>query len=104
MSPAADANGRTSHSHAAVLAPGCQSSHLGPGRRPFPACGPDAASKRRGDVPMASELTPARETAQSAARTGPPMRRVALSVLIGTTIEWYDFQLYGIAAALVIAP
>jgi metabolite-proton symporter len=32
------------------------------------------------------------------------MRRVALSVLIGTTIEWYDFQLYGIAAALVIAP
>ncbi|MFI5612100.1 MFS transporter [Amycolatopsis sp. NPDC051903] len=53
---------------------------------------------------MASELTPARETAQSAARTGPPMRRVALSVLIGTTIEWYDFQLYGIAAALVIAP
>ncbi|QRP50193.1 MFS transporter [Amycolatopsis sp. FDAARGOS 1241] len=53
---------------------------------------------------MASELTPAQETAQSAARTGPPMRRVALSVLIGTTIEWYDFQLYGIAAALVIAP
>ncbi|GAA4808227.1 MFS transporter [Actinomycetospora chlora] len=32
------------------------------------------------------------------------MRRVALSVLIGTTIEWYDFQLYGAAAALVLAP
>jgi MFS transporter, MHS family, shikimate and dehydroshikimate transport protein len=36
--------------------------------------------------------------------TRPPMRRVALSVLIGTTIEWYDFQLYGAAAALVFAP
>jgi MFS transporter, MHS family, shikimate and dehydroshikimate transport protein len=55
---------------------------------------------------MASELTPERlrEPATSGDRPRPPMRRVALSVLIGTTIEWYDFQLYGIAAALVIAP
>jgi MHS family shikimate/dehydroshikimate transporter-like MFS transporter len=65
---------------------------------------------------MASELTPdrSRSTSRSATAEGapggpspqarPPMRRVALSVLIGTTIEWYDFQLYGIAAALVIAP
>jgi MFS transporter, MHS family, shikimate and dehydroshikimate transport protein len=41
---------------------------------------------------------------REAAPARPPMRRVALSVLIGTTIEWYDFQLYGAAAALVLAP
>lgn len=34
----------------------------------------------------------------------PPMRRVALAVLIGTTIEWYDFLIYGLSAALVFAP
>jgi metabolite-proton symporter len=32
------------------------------------------------------------------------MRKVAASVLIGTTIEWYDFILYGSAAALVLGP
>ena len=30
-----------------------------------------------------------------------PLRRVVLASLIGTTIEWYDFFLYGTAAALV---
>jgi metabolite-proton symporter len=30
-----------------------------------------------------------------------PMRRVAASVLIGTTIEWYDFLVYSTAAGLV---
>ncbi|HJS40382.1 MAG TPA: MFS transporter, partial [Sphingomicrobium sp.] len=30
-----------------------------------------------------------------------PLRRVVAASLIGTTIEWYDFFLYGSAAALV---
>jgi MHS family shikimate/dehydroshikimate transporter-like MFS transporter len=30
-----------------------------------------------------------------------PIHRVALASLIGTTIEWYDFLLYGTAASLV---
>ena len=30
-----------------------------------------------------------------------PLRRVIMASLIGTTIEWYDFFLYGSAAALV---
>lgn len=30
-----------------------------------------------------------------------PLRRVVMASLIGTTIEWYDFFLYGTAAALV---
>ncbi|MGH8605559.1 MAG: MFS transporter, partial [Gammaproteobacteria bacterium] len=30
-----------------------------------------------------------------------PMQRIAASVLIGTTIEWYDFLIYSTAAALV---
>ena len=35
----------------------------------------------------------------SAERT--PLRRVIMASLVGTTIEWYDFFLYGTAAALV---
>src|SRR5512132_3606956 len=30
-----------------------------------------------------------------------PLRRVVIASLIGTTIEWYDFFLYGSAAALI---
>ena len=32
------------------------------------------------------------------------LNKVAVSVIIGTCIEWYDFQLYGAAAALVLGP
>ncbi|MEV1286302.1 MFS transporter [Micromonospora sp. NPDC049679] len=31
-------------------------------------------------------------------------RKVAVASLIGTAIEWYDFYIYGIAAALVLGP
>src|SRR5262245_20622710 len=31
----------------------------------------------------------------------PSARQVALVSLVGTTIEWYDFQVYGLAATLV---
>ena len=37
---------------------------------------------------------------QAAGRT--PLKRVIMSSLVGTTIEWYDFFLYGSAAALVV--
>ena len=40
-------------------------------------------------------------TSQRAAPTARDMRRVIVASLIGTTIEWYDFFLYGTAAALV---
>ena len=31
-------------------------------------------------------------------------RRVAIASAIGTTIEWYDFFIYGTAAAVVLRP
>ncbi len=40
-------------------------------------------------------------TAAPAPRARSAMRKVVLASLIGTTIEWYDFFLYGAAAALV---
>jgi metabolite-proton symporter len=39
-----------------------------------------------------------------AAAAPPTVRKVAAASLIGTTIEWYDFYIYGIAAALVLGP
>ena len=33
----------------------------------------------------------------------PSIRKVALASLIGTSVEWYDFFLYGTASALIFA-
>jgi MFS transporter, MHS family, shikimate and dehydroshikimate transport protein len=38
-----------------------------------------------------------------ATSASPSIRRVALASLIGTSIEWYDFFLYGTASALIFA-
>ncbi|HYU74434.1 MAG TPA: MFS transporter [Ktedonobacteraceae bacterium] len=42
------------------------------------------------------------ETQESTRKS--PIVRVAMASLIGTSIEWYDFFLYGTAAALVLGP
>lgn len=34
----------------------------------------------------------------------PPIARVIVTALIGSALEWYDFSLYGVTAALVFAP
>src|SRR4026208_216153 len=51
----------------------------------------------RSVVPCAAPMTsPATQNAPASS-----IRTVAFASLIGTTIEWYDFFLYGTAAALV---
>jgi metabolite-proton symporter len=44
---------------------------------------------------------PILEPSHAAAEAGPSHVKVALASLIGTAIEWYDFFLYGTAAALI---
>src|SRR5580658_724772 len=41
---------------------------------------------------------------EAPARPRSSLQQVVLASLIGTTIEWYDFFLYGTAAALVFGP
>lgn len=49
--------------------------------------------------------TTAIDDAAAAPRSTPEQaRRAARASVIGTTIEWYDFNIYGLAAALVLAP
>ncbi|HEY0247631.1 MAG TPA: MFS transporter [Gryllotalpicola sp.] len=49
------------------------------------------SESRAGNIP---ESTPAK---------APSARQVAMISLVGTTIEWYDFQVYGLAASLVFS-
>ncbi|MCT9138027.1 MFS transporter [Streptomyces violarus] len=46
--------------------------------------------------------SPSKTTEKTAARTEAP--RVAAASLVGTTIEYYDFAVYGTASALVLGP
>src|SRR5438045_6213000 len=51
---------------------------------------------------LTSAMHPVQTRAMSSSVTQPPsVRRVVLASFIGTTVEWYDFFLYGTAAALV---
>src|SRR3954451_12855399 len=52
-------------------------------------------------VPTAHEEVAHMASAASAPPTPTNLRRIVAASLIGTTIEWYDFFLYGSAAALV---
>jgi MFS family permease len=43
-------------------------------------------------------------TTPAPAEAARQLRRVAVASAIGTTIEWYDYFIYGMAAAVVFGP
>ena len=52
----------------------------------------------------ASTVRPAEPDATAARDAAAEARRVAVASAVGTTIEWYDFFIYGTAAAVVFGP
>src|ERR1700730_19165637 len=54
-----------------------------------------------GSSVMQSMATGALAAVSSSPRGKGKFARSALAATVGTTIEWYDFQVYGLAAALV---
>jgi MHS family shikimate/dehydroshikimate transporter-like MFS transporter len=59
--------------------------------------GPSAASRRR----VENHRHPEEQTMFPKELNDPKLRRVIWSSLIGATIEWYDFFLYGVVAGIV---
>src|SRR5438093_5145663 len=60
----------------------------------------DAVTQPQQETPL-PPLGPELPLGEAAPPTSPRMRRVAAASLIGTVIEFYDFGIYGTAAALV---
>src|SRR5688572_19700911 len=54
-----------------------------------------------GSVAAPNDSTDVGRGPASRQASGAPFRRVIVSSVLGTAIEWYDFFLYGTAAALV---
>src|SRR5215472_4803335 len=73
--------------------------HCDDRRASRPAAG---RARTRGNAPMATAATATTYgTAMSAADHSAQLRKAVIASTIGTTIEWYDFFLYGTAAGLI---